>query len=453
MWKLLFQKVMMLLVVPLREVHMIKNKHLTQSERLSIELYLNRRFSFKAIGRELSKDPTTIAKEVKNHIVFKSSGAYGRPFNDCLSRNSCIATNICNKKGCHNRPCKFCASTSCTTQCIAYQKETCQHLNKPPYICNGCELRRNCTLEKKLYIATDAQKEYEVIRSESRQGIQLSEKEAQRLDAIISPLLKKGQSLHHICLSHKDEIMYNERTLYNYVGYGIISAKNIDMPRVVRMSKRKAKKMFKVDKTCRIGRTYNDFLTFIQSHPCFPIVEMDSVEGTKSGKVLLTIHFTIPQFMLAFLRDSNTSQSVIDIIDRLYLGLSPDVFCDLFKVLLGDNGSEFSNPKAIEFDRQGNRRTNVFYCNPSASYQKGSAENNHEMIRRIIPKGQTLDNYTQENINLMMNHINSYGRKNLGNKSPYEVFALLYGEDILKRMGATLIPPDEITLRPSLLKK
>ena len=120
--------------------------------------------------------------------------------------------------------------------------------------------------------------------------------------------------------------------------------------------------------------------------------------------------------------------------------------------MLGDNGSEFSNPKALEFDSQGNRRTNVFYCDPSASFQKGAIENNHEMIRRIIPKGQPMDRYTQEDISLMMNHINSYGRKNLGDKSPYEVFASLYGEEILRRMGAILIRPDEVTLRPSLLK-
>jgi IS30 family transposase len=297
---------MIFLVVPLREVHM--NKHLIQSERVMIELHLNNRLSFKAIGRELTKDPTTIAKEIKNHIIYKSSGAYGRPFNDCLLRNSCIVTNICGKAGCRNRPCKFWASTSCTTQCVVYRKEVCHHLTKPPYVCNGCELRRNCTLEKRLYIAYDAQKEYEAVRSEARQGIQLSEKEAQRIDAIISPLLKKGQSLHHICINHKDDIMFDERTLYNYVDYGIISAKNIDMPRVVRMSKRKSRRIFKVDKGCRIGRTYNDFVAFIQNHPCFPIVEMDSVEGTKGGKVLLTLHFTIPQFMLAFIRDANTSQ-------------------------------------------------------------------------------------------------------------------------------------------------
>ena len=432
---------------------MNKNKHLSLSDRSTIEQLLNNRISFKGIGRELSKDPTTIAKEVKNHIYFKSSGAYGRPFNDCVNRNSCTSTNVCGKLGCRDSSCKFCATTSCTTCCIIYQKEVCKHLSKPPYVCNGCSLRRNCTLEKRLYKASDAQKEYEAVRSEARQGIQLSEVDAQRIDSIISPLLRKGQSLHNICINHQDEIMYDERTLYNYVDYGIFSAKNIDMPRKVRMSRRKPKKIYKVDKACRIGRTYNDFTTFMQNHPCFPIVEMDSVEGTKGGKVLLTIHFTIPQFMLAFIRDANTSQSVIDIFDQLYLELRPDIFCNLFKVLVGDNGSEFSNPRAIEFDKQGNRRTNVFYCDPSAPFQKGAAENNHSMIRRIIPKGKTLDIYTQDDINLMMNHINSYGRNNLGNKTPYEVFASLYGVEILRKMGATFIPPDEVTLHPSLLKK
>lgn len=432
---------------------MNKHKHLSLSERSVIEQQLNNRISFKGIGRELSKDPTTIAKEVKNHIYFKSSGAYGRPFNDCVNRNSCTSTNVCGKVGCRNKVCKFCSSTSCTSFCIIYQKEVCQHLQKSPYVCNGCSIRRNCTLEKRLYIASDAQKEYEAVRSEARQGIQISEVDALRIDSIISPLLRKGQSLHNICINHRDEIMYDERTLYNYVDYGIFSAKNIDMPRKVRMSRRKQKKIYKVDKACRVGRTYNDFTTFMQNHPCFPIVEMDSVEGTKGGKVLLTIHFTIPQLMLAFIRDANTSQSVIDIFDQLYLELRPDIFCDLFKVLLGDNGSEFSNPRAIEFDRQGNRRANVFYCDPSAPFQKGAAENNHTLIRRIIPKGKPLDIYTQDDISLMMNHINSYGRKNLGNKTPYEVFSSLYGVEILRKMGATFIPADEVTLLPSLLIK
>jgi IS30 family transposase len=309
-------------------------------------------------------------------------------------------------------------------------------------------------LEKRIYSATHAQKEYEAVRSESRQGVQLTEEEALRLDSLISPLIIKGQSLHHICVSHADEIMVDERSLYNYVQSGIFAVKNLDMPRVVRFGKRRKKKDgFKVDKKCRIGRTYQDFLAFMEEHPGLSVVEMDSVEGKKGGKVLLTLHFTVPQFMLAFIRDANTSQSVIDIFNRLYRELQPDPFRRLFQVVLPDNGSEFSNPSALETDPQGRRRTRVFYCDPQAPYQKGAAENNHAMIRRIIPKGTSLDSFTQEDISLMMNHINSYRRANLGDKSPYEVFAALYGEDILRKVGAELIQPDEVTLRPSLLKK
>ena len=100
-----------------------------------------------------------------------------------------------------------------------------------------------------------------------------------------------------------------------------------------------------------------------------------------------------------------------------------------------DNGSEFSNPQALEFDAQGNRRLRVFYCESSSPYQKGGCENNHEMIRRIIPKGVDFTNYTQEDINLMMSHINSYSRAKHGNKSSYDIFAFQYGKKILKSLG------------------
>jgi len=313
--------------------------------------------------------------------------------------------------------------------------------------------KENLYIGKTDLLCCTCPKEYEAIRSESRQGIQMTEEEALRLDSLISPLIKQGQSLHHICISHADEIMLNERTLYNYVDRGLFSARNIDMPRVVRMGRRKRKRdSFKVDKKCRIGRTYQDFLKFMKEHPGLIVVEMDSLEGRKGGKVLLTLHFTIPQLMLAFIRDTNTSQTVIDTFNRLYIKLQPDVFKRLFQVLLGDNGSEFSNPSAIEMDQSGNQRTRIFYCDPQAPYQKGAAENNHALIRRIIPKGTSLDDFTQEHINLMMSHINSYSRPNLGDKTPYEVFASLYGEEILKMMDVELIPPDKVTLRPSLLK-
>lgn len=122
-------------------------------------------------------------------------------------------------------------------------------------------------------------------------------------------------------------------------------------------------------------------------------------------------------------------------------------------LLLGDNGSEFSNPKALEFDFQGNQRTHVFYCDPSAPHQKGSVERNHEFIRMFIPKGIPLDDFTQEDISLMMSHINSYTRKSLGNKSPYETIQFLYDKQIPALLGIQHILPDDVTLNPSIFRK
>jgi IS30 family transposase len=145
---------------------------------------------------------------------------------------------------------------------------------------------------------------------------------------------------------------------------------------------------------------------------------MDTVEGVKGGSVLLTIHFTDSRFMLAFLRASNTAASVIEIFNSLYGILGHELFEELFPVLLTDNGGEFSNPRAIDFNSEGKERARIFYCGPSCPHQKGAAENNHKLSRRIVRKGLPFDPCSQEEISLMMNHINSYARKTLGGRPP-----------------------------------
>lgn len=432
---------------------MNKQKHLTLEERAIIEVELGKKSSFKAIALLVGKDCTTISKEVRNHRYPEKTGAYGKSFNDCLNSvaHSCNAKHICDRCTSINRPCWSCGK--CIENCIAYVKYSCPKLNMPPYVCNGCLDRSKCVLEKYFYRAVKAQNEYDFLKSESRSGFAVSEEELKHLDEVISPLLKKGQSLHHISINHADEIMKSERTIYKYVNNCLLSARNIDMPRTVRMRPRKTKPTaFKIDKSCRVNRTYEDYNQFLSENPDTPVCQLDSVEGIKGGAVLLTVYFVNQGLQLAFLRKANDSQSVIDIFERLYLEMRPDIFIDVFPLLLADNGSEFSNPKAIEFDMQGNRRTHMFYCDASAPYQKGGCENNHELIRRIIPKGTDLGQYTQEQIDLMMSHINSYARKNLGNKSPYEMFAFMYGEELLKVFNLKLIPADEIILTPALLR-
>jgi IS30 family transposase len=206
--------------------------------------------------------------------------------------------------------------------------------------------------------------------------------------------------------------MSSERTIYNYVNSRVPTVKNIDLPRKVRYRPRKkAKERFKVDKTCAIGGGYSDFLAFMEKAGDSAVVQMDTVEGHKGGKVILTLSFVNSSFMLAYLRDANTSKSVADVFQTLWGALGKEYFMELFPVILTDNGSEFTNPAAIEFDEENGRRTNLFYCHPSSPFEKGAIENNHEFIRRILPKEASFDHLTQEgDIRLMLNHINSYKR-------------------------------------------
>ena len=430
---------------------MAKNIHLSLSDRIIIEAGLRERRSFSAIAAELGKDPTTISKEVRAHIKLNQAGGY----NPCMIRKDCKHYgDLCHPcKFTYGKSCHSCYRTKCFDVCQDFQPAQCSKLDKPPYVCNGCQQRQTCKLERHLYEAKFAQKEYEAIRSESRQGFAVTPAELERIDQIISPLIKKGQSIHQICVNNADEIMLDERTIYNYVDAGLLSVENIDLPRKVRYKVRKKKPPVRVDKQCHLGRTYEDFLEYTAANPDVPIVEIDSVEGRKGGKVLLTVFFRNSNLMLAFLRDRNTARSVTEVFEWLYETLGHEQYCRLFPIILTDRGSEFTDPVSIECTKLGEIRSRVFYCDPQRSDQKGGCEVTHEFIRRILPKGTSFDSLQQRDILLMMSHINSYTRKKLNNQSANRLFSFLYSETILPNLGIQDIPANDINLTPRLFKK
>ena len=435
------------------------SKFLTYDERLAIQAGLANHKSFGEIGRDISKDRTTVAKEVKKYSFEQKSGSPGYCFNACIHRKTCKVKSLCGKECIAPSKAKCSLCIKCNPICPDFKEEICRVTLKPPYVCNGCSDYKKCTLLRHVYDAKTAHLRFSEHISESRTGILTSEDEIARINAIISPLVKNGQSIHQIYLDHIDELMCSEKTLYNYIDACLFDVRNIDLPRKVKYRPRYKKPEFKIDRACRNGRSYDDFKAFMEKYPDTHVVQMDSVIGSIGGKVLLTIHFVESSFMLAYLRSANTSQSVIDIFNELDYVLGPEAFDRLFPVIVTDNGSEFSNPSEIEYREDWLRRnapyhrTNIFYCDPSSPYQKGSIEVNHELIRRILPKGSSFDELTQLDINKMMNHINSYKRKKLNNRSPYEVFSFYYGEEILKKLDCVQISPENICLKPKLLKK
>ena len=419
----------------------MKQKHLSLDERENIEEMLKSNFNLTQIGEKIGKHRTTISKEILNHRFKKDYVQYNSYFANCIYI-----------KNCENAGTKICKNS-----CKDYKEKECILLNKPPYVCNGCIKRKYCRFSKYYYRAKDANNEYQSFRSESRQGIRISKEEIYEINNVITPLIRdQKQSINHVFINHPDILYFSKTTFYTYTNNNVFSFRNIDLPRKVKYKPRKdnEKRRTRTESMIRIGRTYNDFLDYISLHPEASIVEMDTVEGVKGGKVFLTLLFRQYNFMLIFIMDHQTMEEVEKVFINIRKLIGNDEFKRIFEVILTDNGKEFYNPISIETDyTTGEVLSNVFFCDPSASYQKGSIEKNHEYIRYVLPKKSSFNNLTQKDCNLLASHINSTARVILNNKTPYEAVQSLIGIDIIDKFNISCIKPDDVNLSFELLKK
>ncbi|GAA6279570.1 IS30 family transposase [Enterocloster bolteae] len=438
------------------------HKHLSTSQRIHIEKGLNDGLSFAAIARKLDKHPSTIAKEVKKYRTLQPREKDPKKPARCALFKECTLRFLCDKKDCV-KMCKSCYDvklqvSKCSYLCSEYREPQCASISKAPFVCNHCARQRTCNKEKAYYIAQNADQSSQELLVSCRQGINQAPADIAMLDTLISPLLAQGQSLAHIYAFHGHEIPCSRKTLYNYIDQGVFTAKNIDLRRKVRYKCKPRKTGTRVSlaaKEFRIGRTYEDFQKFIQENPDIPVVELDTVEGGRdnSTQAFLTIFFRNCSLMLIFVLQEKSQDQVIKVFDYLTEKLGIKVFQELFPIILTDNGVEFQFPERLECDKNGEIRTKIFYCNPNSSWQKGRIEKNHEYIRYVIPKSQSLDHYKQRDACVLMNHINSEARDSLNGCTPFRLSKMLLNNRLHRLLCLQEIPGDQVHLKPSLLKK
>lgn len=392
-------------------------KHLKLSERIKIENALNNNMSFRSVSRDINKGVTTISREIVNRR-YKEKGNY---FNGLTKK--------------------------------------CEKLEKAPFVCNGCPNRKKCKLNKFYYSASRAQQNYEKLLKESREGIDQTTDEFKELNKIVKHYIDNGHSFALIVNNHP-ELNISERTLYNYQEQGYLDTKNIDLPRKVRYKKRKRKNdndssNRKKENQCRIGRTYEDFLLYIKENNITYYTEMDTVEGIigTGQNCLLTLYLKQSEFLFIFKISEQNITCVNNKINKIKSIIGNEMFHKIFSIILTDNGSEFKRPKEIENNGEHVIDSKVFYCDAQRSDQKSQIELSHEYIRRYIPKGISINNYTEQNIIDMMNHINSTPRKSLNWKSPYEVATEMFGEEVFKKLGIIKIDSKEVILNNKLFKE
>ena len=128
------------------------------------------------------------------------------------------------------------------------------------------------------------------------------------------------------------------------------------------------------------------------------------------------------------------------------------LFSTAIPLILTGRGGEFRHPDKLECGIDNIIRTRIYYCDPMASWQKPHCERNHEYIRKICPQGKSsFDNMTQDDVNLMMSHINSSCRDSLGGLTPFTLAKMILPDELMDFLHLSEIPADEVILTPALV--
>ncbi len=429
-------------------------KQMDGTQRCRIEFGLAAGESARSIAKAMGVSLSTVTREIRKHTYESFKGCYGRT-NQCVHRQDCKLTGVCGDCPAKGAPCVRCSYRNCNRFCDRVEYIDCsRRLLRTAKVCNGCPDEKRCHRRKLFYVAAHAQDDYRRTLSESRQGAALEPWERDYIDAIVSPKIKAGQSVHHICVTCRAKLTRHERTIQRYVNYGVLSAKRGDLKRACMVRPRKSlarEYQHKVETGCYVDRAYGDYQKFLSEHPGVGPVYMDLLIGRMGGVCLLTLHWLNAGFMVGILIPNKCAESVTAVFDSLYEELGAELFATLFPVVLTDRGTEFSNPSRIEKCEDGTRRTWVFFCDPMNSNQKSQLERNHEIVREILPKGVSFDALTQEQAYLALSHVNAYVRYVNGNKTPYDVFEFLYGEGTAEKLHISRIDPKEVVLKPRLV--
>ena len=427
---------------------MTSNKyfHLTLAERQMIETGISHGSTKAAIAKTLGKDKSTIGKEIKLHRVKSFSISYPLDcslFPKCKDRNTFL----------------------CNPQCPSYIQFTCKRRDRSPGACNGCEKYSRCHYDKYRYSASQADSEYRDSLVSTRLGINATLSQIKELGLLIKPLLAQGQSVYAILQNHP-EINLTEKTLYHYIEEGVfqnagVSITCMDLKRQVRRKLTKKKSIEyspRKDRSYLKGRTLKEYTESKEMNPDASVVEMDTVYNDGSnGPFLQTFKFMKYDFLFCVYHQQKTSQDMLEGILLLESILGEQMFNEEVMVLKTDRGSEFILAEQAKIRNDGTRRTRLFYCDPMASWQKGSLENIHLLIRDICPKETDLYALgldSQEKANRISSHINSYSKKKLNNKTSFSVLKFFNKEmaNQLFSYGLTEIQPDQVILKPYLLK-
>jgi len=190
------------------------------------------------------------------------------------------------------------------------------------------------------------------------------------------------------------------RTLYRYIDNGIfLKLTNKDLP--IKGKRKKHNKKVKVQKRASAGESIENRPEEVKDRETFAHWEMDTVYSgqcvrSKSALLVLTERKTLDEYF--FLMPDRTLSSTVSVLDELEKSIGYETFRKKFKTITVDNGVEFGDSSLIERSALNDteKRTEVFFCHPYSSYERGQNENQNRFVRYWVKKGGALDIYTAD---------------------------------------------------------
>lgn len=141
--------------------------------------------------------------------------------------------------------------------------------------------------------------------------------------------------------------------------------------------------------------------------------EFDSIVGPSHASSLITGVERKSGYVVIALMNMPGAQAASKAMAEL---LKPMAHC--VKTITTDNGGEFALHEWLDAQLG----CTSYFCRPYASCERGSNENANGLIRQYLPKKRDLTTVTQEEIDMIMDRLNSRPRKRLGFKTPNQVF-------------------------------
>jgi IS30 family transposase len=234
-------------------------------------------------------------------------------------------------------------------------------------------------------------------------------------DAIIGQIKLKGLEFKGIMTT---------KTLYNYIDSGFfagISNKNLWQKRDKK--KRGYKTVSRINTKNKDCRSIEERPKKINNRVEYGHWEGDTVKGAMGTKVslfTLTERKTREEIIIKICE--GTQEAIRESIDRLETRYGAG-FKAKFKSVTFDNGVEFLGWKSLEISilKPEERRTMIYFAHSYSSWERGTNENQNRMIRRFVPKGVNIADYSHQDIQEIEDWMNNYPRKILGYKTANQV--------------------------------